>query len=98
MTIWILAILLMASLAGLGFRQGAIRVGCSLIGIIVGALLAPPLGKLIAPMFKAFGLKNPTLLWVLGPFVVFIIISVAFKVAALAVHQKVDVYFKYKTS
>jgi hypothetical protein len=96
MTIWLLAILLLASLAGLGFRQGAVRVGFSLIGILIGVLLAPPLGKFVAPIFKAVGVKNPTLLWVLGPFVVFIIISAAFKIAAFAVHQKIEVYYKYK--
>ena len=32
MTIWLLALLLLASLAGLGYRQGAIRVAFSLVG------------------------------------------------------------------
>jgi len=96
MTIWLLAILLLASLAGLGYRQGAIRVGISLIGILLGALLAPPLGRLLKPVLSATGLKNPILLWVLGPFIVFVIISALFKIGALAVHQKVDVYYKYK--
>jgi uncharacterized membrane protein required for colicin V production len=98
MTIWLLAILLLASLAGLGYRQGAVRVACSLLGIILGALLAVPLGHLITPIFKPFGVKNPTLLWVLGPFVVFIIFSAVAKIVGHAVHTKVDVYFKYKTS
>jgi len=95
MTIWLLAILLLASLAGLGFRQGAVRTAFSLVGILLGALIAPYLGKLVTPLFKAVGLKNPTLLWVLGPFVIFLIFSIAFKIAALAVHQKVDVHYKY---
>lgn len=43
MTIWLLAILLVASLAALGYRQGAIRVAFSMAGILVGALLAVPL-------------------------------------------------------
>jgi hypothetical protein len=98
MTIWILAIVLLASLAGLGFRQGAVRVACSLIGIILGALLAVPLGHLITPIFKPFGIKNPALLWVLGPFLIFILFSAVAKIVGLALHQKVDVYFKYKTS
>ena len=95
MTIWLLAILLLASLAGLGYRQGAVRTAFSLVGILLGALIAPHLGKLVTPLFKAVGLKNPTLLWVLGPFVIFLIFSIAFKIAALAVHQKVDVHYKY---
>jgi uncharacterized membrane protein required for colicin V production len=95
MTIWLLAILLLASLAGLGYRQGVIRVAFSLLGILFGALLAPPLGKLVAPLFKVFGVKNPALLWVLGPLAVFFIISIIFKIAALGVHTKIDVHYKY---
>ena len=96
MTIWLLGLLLLASLAALGFRQGAIRVGISFVGILLGALLAPPLGRLIRPVLVAVGLKNPMLVWVFGPFIVFVLISVLFKVGALAAHQKVDVFYKYK--
>jgi hypothetical protein len=96
MTIWILAVLLVLSLGGLGYRQGAIRVAFSLIGIFVGVLLAIPLGIPIAMLLKAFGVQHPLLLWLLPPFVAFCIISAIFKSIALAVHQKVDVKFKYK--
>ncbi|HYV28958.1 MAG TPA: CvpA family protein [Candidatus Eisenbacteria bacterium] len=96
MTIWLLALLLLASLAGLGFRQGAIRVGFSFFGIILGALLAPPLGRLLKPLLVGVGLKNPAYSWVVGPLIVFILFSIAFKIAGLAVHQKIDVFYKYK--
>src|SRR6185436_6464704 len=96
MTIWILAFLLLASLAGLGYRQGAIRVAFSLVGILVGALLAPLLGRLLRPLLMGFGLKNPAYLWIIGPLIVFILFSIAFKIGGLMVHQKVDVHFKYK--
>jgi hypothetical protein len=95
MTIWLLVLVLLASLAGVGYRQGAIRVAFSLVGILLGALLAGPLGRLPKFLLVMFGLKNPTLLWLLGPFIIFVLISVIFKVAALMVHQKVDVYYKY---
>jgi hypothetical protein len=95
MTFWLLTVVLLASLGGLGLRQGPIRVGFSLIGIILGALLAVPLGRLIKPILMAVGLKNPTLVWILAPLIIFIVISIIFKVAALQVHQKVDVHFKY---
>jgi len=95
MTICLLALLLLASLAGLGFRQGAIRVGFSLVGILIGALLAPPLGKLIKPLLIAVGFKNPVLPWLLAPFIIFLIFSIIFKIAGLMVHQKVDVFYKY---
>jgi hypothetical protein len=96
MTIWLLALILLASVAALGLRQGGIRVAFSLVGILVGALLAGPLGRLLQKPLGAVGLKNPVLLWVLGPLIVFVLISAIFKVAALAVHQKVDVFYKYK--
>src|SRR5688572_4373083 len=96
MTIWLLALVLMLFSAGIGYRQGAIRVGFSLVGILIAALLAGPLAKLVAPAIRAFGVSNPVYLWALGPFVVFIILLSLFKVGGLAVHSKVDVYYKYK--
>jgi hypothetical protein len=95
MTIWLLALVLLASLAGLGYRQGAIRVAFSFLGIVLGALLAAPLGGLVARLVALVGVKNPVLTWLLGPFIVFVVISIIFKVAAAAVHNKVDVYYKY---
>ncbi len=95
MTIWLLALILMGSLAGLGYRQGGIRVACSFMGILVGVLLAGPLGRLIKPLLFAVGATNPVVPWILGPPIIFVLVSIAFKVAALAVHQKVDVYYKY---
>ena len=95
MTIWLLGLLLMASGAGLGFRQGAIRVGCSFVAILVGAWLAMPLGKFVQPLLISFGLKTPALAWFLAPIVVFLLISIIFKACALPVHQKADVHFKY---
>src|ERR1041384_6749322 len=96
MTIWLLALVWLAILAGLGFRQGAIRVAFSLLGILLGVLLAGPLGHLIKPLFIAVGLKNPMIVGPLAPLLAFIVLSLIFKGIALAVHQKVDVYFKYK--
>jgi uncharacterized membrane protein required for colicin V production len=95
MMIWVLALVLMASLAGLGYRQGAIRVAFSFLGILVGALLAPPLGRLVKPVLLGVGVKNPVLVWLLGPVIVFVLISILFKMGALPAHQKVDVHFRY---
>jgi hypothetical protein len=95
MIFWLLALVLLASLAGLGYQQGAIRVAFSLVGIVIGALLAGPLGRLLKPLLVALGVKNPVLAWVIAPLIVFVIISIAFKVAAYTVHQKVDVHFRY---
>lgn len=92
---WLLVLVLLASLAGIGYRQGAIRVAFSLVGILLGALLAGPLARLVKPLLGTFGVANPALKWVLAPLVVFVLISIIFKVAAFTAHQKVDVYFKY---
>ena len=96
MTIWLLALLLLASLAALGHRQGAIRVAFSLVGIFFAALLAVPLGRLIKPLLAIMGVANPILLWVLPPFVIFVVVLALFKFGGLVTHKKVDVYFKYK--
>jgi len=97
MTIWILALVLIASLAGVGWRQGAIRVAFSLIGIFIAALLAGPLSGLIRPLLPHLGLHNPIVIWVLSPFIVFVIVVFLFKSAGFVVHRKVDVYYKYQT-
>src|SRR6266853_4245511 len=95
MTTWLLGLVLMASLGALGYRQGATRVAMSFIGILLGAALAVPLGKMIKPLLMAVGVKNPVLLWALAPFIVFVIVSALFKIAALTVHHKVEVHYKY---
>ena len=96
MTIWLLALVLLASLAVVGHRQGAIRVAFSLVGIVVAALLAVPLAKLVKPAIGAVGVENPVLAWMIGPFVVFMVVLSGFKIGGLAVHKKVDVHYKYK--
>ncbi|MEY2430195.1 MAG: hypothetical protein QOJ40_3080 [Verrucomicrobiota bacterium] len=94
--IWLLAFLLLASLAALGYRQGAIRVSFSLVGILIGALLAGWLGRFIKPILSGVGISNPILLWLLAPLLVFIAVSAIFKIVALNVHNKVDVHYKYQ--
>jgi len=95
MTIWLLALVLLASLAALGFRQGAIRVAFSFLGILVGALLAVPLGRLLGRVFVPLGIKDPLVIWAVGPLVVFVIFSIIFKIAAAAVHHKIEMHYKY---
>jgi len=96
MTIWLLALLLLACSAAAGYRQGAIRASISFLGIVFSALLCVPLGRLIGPAFKLVGVVNPILFWVLPPFVVFVVLLTLFKMGGFMAHQKVDVYYKYK--
>ena len=95
MTTWLLALILLASCAGLGYRQGAIRVAFSFLGILCGALVAVPLGRPLGRLLGLVGVKDPLLVWALGPVLVFILFSAIFKIAAAAVHHKVDVHYKY---
>jgi hypothetical protein len=96
MTIWILALLLLAGTAAVGYTQGAIRAAFSFVGIVVAALLALTLGKMIRPLLPPLGLQNPILIWALGPIIAFIVVLVLFKIAGTLVHKKADVYYKYK--
>ena len=97
MTIWILALLLLAAGAGMGLRQGAIRVVISFVGIILSALLAWPLSGLIRPLLSHIGFHNPIVVWLLAPFLVFLILLSLFKSLGLLVHHKINVHNKYQT-
>ncbi len=98
MTIWLLAILLLAALAALGFRQGAIRVLLSFFGIVMGGLLAAPLGHLIKPLLSLAGMKHPVWLALLPPAIGFLIVLTIFKIAGAVLSQKLELRFKYKSS
>jgi hypothetical protein len=98
MILWILAIVLMGSLGVIGYYQGAIRVGFSFIGLLVGALLALPLAGLVKPVLRLVGVEHPLLLVFIAPAVVYLLILIAFKCGAVAAHRKVDTYYKYKGS
>jgi uncharacterized membrane protein required for colicin V production len=96
MTIWILALGLLVSLAALGYRQGAIRVAFSLIGIIVSALLAGPLAKYVQPLLPHVGIHDPTVIWLVSPLIMFWVVMIPFKSVGFFVHRKVELYYKYK--
>lgn len=98
MFLWIIAALLLVSLGIIGYYQGAIRVGFSLIGLLLGAALALPLGSLIARILPVFGLHHPVMLSFLGPAIAYILVLIGFKIAGFSVNRKVDTYYKYKAS
>ena len=95
MTIWLLAVLLLTCLVLVGYSQGAIRVGISFIGIVFATLLAVPLGAVIKPALRAVGIANPILVWSLAPFIAFCLVNIGFKLAAMAVHRKIDLHYRY---
>ena len=96
MTIWLLAVLLLAALAALGLRMGVIRVLLSFLGIVIGALLAAPLGHLLKPLVSLTGLKHPVWLALLPPCIGFLIVLTIFKTAGFVLNHKVEGYYKYK--
>src|SRR5947207_12022931 len=85
MILWIFAVCLMAVLGLIGYYQGAIRVAFSLVGLLLGALLAMPLAGLLKPVLPIVGLSHPILLSFVAPAVVYVLLLVIFKSAALVV-------------
>src|SRR5438105_2659110 len=98
MILWIFALCLMAVSGLIGYYQGAVRVAFSLVGLLMAALLAMPLAGLIKPILPMVGLSHPVLLSFLGPILAYLLILIGFKCAAVAVHKKVEAYYKYKAS
>lgn len=96
MTIWLLTILLLAGFGLAGYQQGAIRSGIAFLGIFLAVLLATLAGKIFGPILGLLGVKNPIWLWVLPSFLGFTLIMGLVYAGAFFVHQKVDVYYKYK--
>lgn len=95
MTIWILALLLLASGIMMGLKQGAIRAAFSFLGIVFAGLLAAPVGSLFKPIMPHIGFHNPTFIWMIAPIEGFVLVLVVFKMAGFFVHRKADVHYKY---
>jgi len=96
MTIWILAIGLMAVFATLGFFKGAIRTSISLAGVLLGVALSVPMSSVVLPLMKPMGVQNPVWLTLVPPVVVFLIVYFSFIGISFFVHHKVSLFYKYK--
>lgn len=96
MTIWIIALLLLAAAIALGHKLGAINASFTFVGIIFGALLAGLAGKIFKPLLPHFGVENPTTIWALSPILGFFLVMILIRMAGFAVHRKVEVFYKYK--
>jgi len=97
MTIWMLALLCVGLASYAGFARGVIRVATSLLGILLGLLLAPLLGPWLAPVMRAM-ISNVLLADALAPLAVFLIVTLGVKMGGGAIHNKVEVFFRYKTT
>lgn len=96
MSIWILAAALLVILALAGWRQGGILASFSFVGILLGALLAVPVGKLFHPLLPHLGASDPLIAWALAPICGFILISIIFVSVGFKVSRQVEVYYKHK--
>jgi hypothetical protein len=96
MTIWILALVLLAGCIALGHKFGAINAAFTFVGIVFAGLLAAPLGTLFKHMLPLIGISNQTMVWAIGPVVSFVTVLMLFKLTGFYVHRKVEVYYKYK--
>ena len=98
MTIWILAFVLVAVCASVGYAQGAIRTAFAFVGIVLGLLLARPLAPLTAMILPLFGITSVWVLGILAPIVAFFLVGIGVKVGATFVHRKVEYHYKYHVS
>jgi hypothetical protein len=97
MTIWILALLCVGLAGYAGYARGIIRVAMSLLGILLGLVLAPVFGPTLAPLMR-MAISNVLLADALAPLAVFLMVTIAFKVGAASIHNKVEYHFRYKTT
>jgi hypothetical protein len=96
MSIWILAVLVLAILALAGWRQGGILAAFSFGGILLGAFLAALVGKLFHPLLPHLGASDPLIAWALAPICGFMLVSIAFTCIGFKVNRQVEVFYKHK--
>jgi hypothetical protein len=97
MLIFLLTLVVLALAGATGFLQGALRSLITLLGVILGAFLARPLGVHLNPLMPKIGLENPVWAWFVPPVIVFVLFVLVFMGIAFAVHRQVALFFKYKT-
>src|SRR5260370_34402429 len=95
MILWISALCLMATIGLIGYYQGAIRVGFALVGVLLAAWLCVRLSGVVQPLLPVVGVVHPVLIAFIAPAIVYVLIVVIFKSAAVAVHKKADTHYKY---
>lgn len=97
MLLWLIIVAIFIMLGLTSYYKGAIRTLVSLVGVILASFLALPLGPLLKPLVPKVGLTHPLWAVVLPPFVVFLLIALAFVGLSFLVHHRVMLHFKYAT-
>lgn len=98
MILWLIALAILASVAIVGFYQGALRAAISFVGLLLAAALAGPLGLLFKSIVPIFGLKNPVVIAFVAPVIGFLVVLILFKVGAAALQKQIEAWYKYKGS
>src|SRR5206468_4520951 len=73
----------------------AVRAAFTQVGLLLGAIVAVPLGPVAAWLLQLAGLKNAVLTMFAGPIVVYLLVLFAAKFAGTQVHKKIEVFYKY---
>src|SRR5262245_58957577 len=96
MSLWILAIGLLAVFAGIGFAKGAIRMAISFVGLIIGILVAVPFGRALKPLMGTIGVVNPVWVTIVPRIIAFVLVYLIVMGLSFFVHHKIYLRYKYK--
>ena len=95
MLLAVVCVLIVGIAAYLGYRRGAVRAVFTQIGLLLGAMIAPPLSPMAAALLGMAGLKHAVLAMAAGPLLIYLIILLGAKYAGAQVHKKIEVFYKY---
>lgn len=96
MTIWILAVLLFGIVGALGRQVGGIRMGISLLGVLVALFVAGPLAPHVRTVLNAVGMKDPITVWALAAPLAFLGVMMVFNSFAVGTYIKISGYYKFR--
>jgi len=96
MSMWILAIVLIALFAVIGFGQGAVRSAISLIGLIIALMVAVPLGGALRPLMSTIGVTNPVWVALVPSLIAFLLVYLIISGLSFFAHHKIYLMYKYK--
>ncbi len=96
MLIWVVAILLAALAALIGYFMGGIRTAICLLGTIVAGYLATTVGGWVAGLVPLVGFKSPLSQIYLPPVFGFLIVSLVFTILAFVIFQLVERRVRYR--
>jgi hypothetical protein len=96
MTIWLLAVFLIVAVGALGRQIGGIRMGISLIGVVIALFVAGPLAPHLRSAMGAVGMKDPITTWALAAPLAFLAVMLMFNSFAVGTYIKVSGYYKFR--